>query len=350
MIIGITGTNASGKGTAVDFLKQRGFKHYSVRDFLTDELTKRNLPTNRQYLQEVANELRAKHGPAYIVEQIYQRAVANGENATIESFRCPGEVASMKRLPNFVLLAIDADARTRYERAVQRQSSTDTNMTFEQFLEDEKREMTNADPFKQNLSKCADMADIFLLNEGSREELERKVSQYLTFDSDGFLTRRPTWDETFMRETYLWASRSTCRRRKVGAVISTPDHALVAQGYNGSPRGTPNCTNLEFCERQRQGVPSGQMLEKCKAVHAEPNAIINAGLQGKSVKGDILYCTTFPCQICAGIITNAGIREIIYEADYANPDAKRTFADAGIKTRRFEGVRHVGFGKLFKQS
>jgi dCMP deaminase len=149
--------------------------------------------------------------------------------------------------------------------------------------------------------------------------------------------------------TYKWAALSTCLRRKVGAVIATPDHVEVSQGYNGSPRGTPNCCDLGFCERQRKGIPSGQMLETCRAVHAEPNAIINAGRQGKNVQGDLLYCTTFPCQICAGIIANAGIKEIIYEADYPNDQAKKTFTEAGIITRRFEGVRASAFDKLFRQ-
>jgi deoxycytidylate deaminase len=349
MIIGITGTNAAGKGTAVDFLKQKGFKHYSARDLITQEIQKRNLPVDRQHMQDVANELRTQYGPAYITEQLYQQALTNGGNAAIESFRCPGEIDAMRRLPNFILLAIDANPNLRYQRAAGRRSATDSNLTFEKFLEDEKRENSNNDPFKQNLSKCAEMADIFLLNDGTTNELEEKLSTNITFNSEGFLTRRPTWDEAFMMETYLWASRSTCRRRKVGAVISTPDHAMIAQGYNGSPRGTPNCIDIGFCERQKQNIPSGQMLEKCKAVHAEANAVINAGRQGKSVDGGVLYCTTFPCTICAGIITNSGIKEIIYEADYANPDAKDSFIKAKIKTRRFEGVRHIGFSKLFKQ-
>jgi deoxycytidylate deaminase len=349
MIIGVTGTNAAGKGTVVDFLKQKGFKHYSVRDFLTQELQKRNLPVDREHMQDIANELRAQNSPSFIVEQLYKQASQEGD-AIIESFRCPGEVDAMRKLPHFILLAIDANPKIRYERATARKSTTDNDLAFEKFLEDEKKEMTNTDPFKQNLSKCAEMADIFILNESTIKEFEEKLSKILTFDSDGFLTRRPTWDEAFMRETYLWASRSTCRRRKVGAVISTPDHAMISQGYNGSPRGTPNCIDIGFCERQKQNVPSGQMLEKCKAVHAESNAVINAGRQGKSVQDAILYCTTFPCQICAGIIINSGLKEIIYEADYANPEAKESFEKAGIKIRRFEGVRYIGFNKLFRQS
>lgn len=124
---------------------------------------------------------------------------------------------------------------------------------------------------------------------------------------------------------------------------------MVSQGYNGSPRGTPNCIDLGTCKRQEEKIPSGQMLEKCRAVHAEQNAIINAGSQGKSVKGDILYCTTYPCTICAGMIKNAGITEVIFEAEYPNPDAKLIFSQGKVETRRFEGVRTSAFDKLFRQ-
>lgn len=348
MIIGLTGTNAAGKGTVVDFLKEKGFGHYTARGFLTKELERLNRPVDRANMQDLANELRAQHGPAYIVEQLCEQA-RDSRNAVIESIRCPGEIIALRQKPGFLLLGIDADPLTRYQRAIARASETDKNMTYEQFVADEQKEKDNKEPFKQNLTKCLEEADIFVLNEGTPEELAEKIARNTSFDAQGYLTRRPTWDEIFMNETYTWAARSTCLRRKVGAVITTPDHAMVSQGYNGSPRGTPNCIDLGTCKRQEEKIPSGQMLEKCRAVHAEPNAIINAGSQGKSVRGDILYCTTYPCTICAGMIKNAGITEVIYEAEYPNLDAKLIFSQGKIETRRFEGVRSSAFDKLFRQ-
>lgn len=345
MIIGLTGTNAAGKGTIVDFLKEKSFEHFSVRGYLTERLKAQNLPIDRPHMQMLANNLRESYGPSFIIEQLYEQA-KDSENAIIESIRCPGEITALRQRPEFLLFGVDADPLTRYRRSIERASETDRNKSYLTFLTEEQTENNNKEPFKQNLTKCLEEADIFVLNNEGKEEFTKKIDAYSSFDSQGYLTRRPTWDETFMRETYTWAARSTCLRRKVGAVITTPENAMVSQGYNGSPRGTPNCVDLGFCERQKQGVPSGQRLETCRAVHAEPNAIINAGLQGKSVKGDILYCTTFPCQICAGIIVNAGIKEIIYEADYPNDQAKKTFIEAGILTRRFEGVRASAFDKL----
>lgn len=348
MIIGITGTNAAGKGIIVDFLKERRFKHFSVREYLTEQLTNQNLSINREHMQTLANRLREQYGPAYIITQLYEKARAY-QNAIIESVRCPGEITALRKNPEFLLLGVEADQKIRFERAVSRNSSTDIGLTFEKFIEDEEKEKNNQEPFKQNITKCLEEADILLSNNNTVPEFYSKLERYSSFDNNGYLIVRPTFDEIFMKETYTWAARSTCIRRKVGAVISTPEHAMISQGYNGSPRGTPNCIDLGFCERQKNNVPSGQRLETCRAVHAEPNAIINAGLQGKSVKGDLLYCTTFPCQICAGIIVNAGISEIVYEADYPNEQAKKTFTEAGIKTRKFEGVRAHAFDKLFKQ-
>lgn len=348
MIIGLTGTNAAGKGTVVDFLKEKGFMHYSARSFLTGRLSEGRNAVTRENMQTLANALREVHGPSYIIEQLYEQAKKE-KNAVIENIRCLGEITALRQKPGFLLFGIDAEPQTRFQRAYGRGSATDKNMTYEQFIADEQRERDNKEPFKQNLTKCLEEADIFILNDGTPEELAEKIARNTSFDAQGYLTRRPTWDEIFMNETYTWASRSTCIRRKVGAVITTPDHAMVSQGYNGSPRGTPNCIDLGTCKRQEEKIPSGQMLEKCRAVHAEPNAIINAGSQGKSVKGDTLYCTTYPCAICAGMIKNAGITEVIYEADYPNPDAKLIFSQGKVGTRRFEGVRASAFDRLFKQ-
>jgi len=348
MIIGLTGTNAAGKGTIVDFLKEKGFEHYTVRGYLTQQLEKAGLSIDRPNMIDLANKLREQHGPSYIVEQLYEQAKTK-ENAIIESIRCPGEITALRQRSGFLLFGIDADPLIRYKRAIARASETDRNKSYLTFIAEEQMENDNKEPFKQNLTKCLEESDIFLLNNGELGELQEKIKVNSSFDSQGYLTRRPTWDEIFMNETYTWAARSTCLRRKVGAIITTQGHEMVSQGYNGSPRGTPNCADLEYCERQKLGVLSGQRLETCRAVHAEPNAIINAGRQGKNVQGDILYCTTFPCQICAGIVVNAGIKEIIYEADYPNDQAKKTFTEAKIPTRRFEGVRASAFDKLFRQ-
>ena len=130
---------------------------------------------------------------------------------------------------------------------------------------------------------------------------------------------RPEWDEYFIEIAKVVASRSTCLRRKYGAVI-VKDRVLISTGYNGSPRGIENCIDLNKCIRKEQNIPSGERYELCEAVHAEQNAIINA--PPDRMKGAIIYIAGFeddnsfangrPCKLCDRMIRNAQIKEVIY--------------------------------------
>ena len=178
-IIGITGTLGAGKGTIVDYLvKEYGFKHYSVRTFLIEEIKKRNISVNRDSMVLVANDLRSKHSPSYIIDMLYQRAFADGKNAIIESIRTPGEVYALREKGHFVLLAVDALPVVRYERIVERNSETD-KVSYQIFIENEQREMEAADPTKQNLSECIKQADYVLNNNLDFNDLYGQVDQIM---------------------------------------------------------------------------------------------------------------------------------------------------------------------------
>ncbi len=179
IIIGITGTLGAGKGTIVEYLvKNHGFKHYSVRDYIGNEIKKRGKEINRDTLVEVANDLRAHNSPSFITDELYKIAVSKGENAVIESIRTPGEIESLRRSKNFVLLAVDAPVEIRYQRIILRQSETD-RVSEETFIQNEKREMTSTDPNKQNLSKCILEADYLLNNGGNKEALYEQLEKIL---------------------------------------------------------------------------------------------------------------------------------------------------------------------------
>lgn len=177
MRIGITGTMGAGKGAIVEYLKQKNFKHYSVRAFITEEIERRGLPVNRDTMTEVGNDLRHTHGPAYIVESLARLAEREGGDSIIESIRTVGEVDALKKQGG-LLIAIDANSRMRYERITARGSATD-HVTFEKFIADEERESVSEDPAKQNLKKVAALADVRILNEGTLEELYRQVDGVL---------------------------------------------------------------------------------------------------------------------------------------------------------------------------
>jgi len=145
---------------------------------------------------------------------------------------------------------------------------------------------------------------------------------------------RPTWDQYFMEIALLVASRSTCLRRKVGAVL-VKDKRILATGYNGPPSGLAHCEEVG-CLRQRLGIPSGERHEICRGLHAEQNAIIQAALHGVSIKGAKIYTTTFPCIICSKMLINAGIEEIIYREGYPDELSASLLGEAGLRLRKLE--------------
>ena len=143
---------------------------------------------------------------------------------------------------------------------------------------------------------------------------------------------RPSWDEYFLDVASLVARRSTCLRRNVGAIL-VKDKRILATGYNGAPAGLKHCLDTG-CLREKLKIPSGQRHELCRALHAEQNALIQASLYGISVKGSTLYATCQPCVICAKMLINAGIKEIVISDGYPDKMAMDFLKQAKIKVRK----------------
>lgn len=329
--IGITGTLGAGKGTIVEYLvSKKGFVHYSVRAFITEEIVRRNMEVNRDTMTLVGNELRAQHSPSWIVEQLYAQASASGCNCIIESVRTPGEVKALRGKPSFFLFAVDADPRVRYDRAVRRGSETD-HVSFNTFIANEQREMTNDDPNKQNLAVCISEADFRFDNSGTIEDLHKQVEAVL----QKITYHRPSWDEYFMELANTASKRATCDRGRSGCVI-VKDKQLLVTGYVGSPSGLPHCDEVGHLFRQSIN-PDGSISNHCvRTVHAEQNAICQAARRGIALDGATLYCRMTPCRTCAMLIINCGIKRVVCERKYhAGAESEELFRQAGIRLEFF---------------
>ena len=138
---------------------------------------------------------------------------------------------------------------------------------------------------------------------------------------------RPEWDEYFLCLADLAATRSTCLRRQVGALLVADNRAL-ATGYNGAPQGMAHCLELG-CLREKLKIPSGQRHEMCRAIHAEQNAIIQAAKHGIATRNATLYCTTQPCIICAKMLINLEVNRMVFRHSYPDELSQAILVEAG---------------------
>ena len=148
------------------------------------------------------------------------------------------------------------------------------------------------------------------------------------------IEERPSFDDYFMEMAHVVAKRSTCLRRKVGALL-VKDRHILSTGYNGAPKGLKHCSETG-CLREQLGIPPGERHEICRGLHAEQNAIIQAAVFGVSIKDSTLYCTNAPCSVCAKMLINAGVKEIIFEDEYPDELAMQMLKEAKIKIKKYK--------------
>lgn len=145
---------------------------------------------------------------------------------------------------------------------------------------------------------------------------------------------RPTWDEYFLKIAMLVAERSTCRRHHVGAII-VKNKRILTTGYNGAAAGLKDCLELG-CLRDANNIPSGEKHEICRAIHAEQNTIIQAGLHGVNIEGATIYCTHPPCILCAKMLANAKVKRYVTHGEYPDGTAKSLLQEVGIAFVRLD--------------
>jgi dephospho-CoA kinase len=173
-LIGLTGSNGAGKGVTADFFRARGYAFVSLSDAIRDELAGAGIPESRDAMIAKGNELRRSFGPDVLARLIL--AKISGPTI-IDSIRNPAEVVFLRRQPGFLLLALDAAPALRFER-VSRRGRNESAATLEAFLRKEAEEKTS-DPAAQQLHTCMGLADGLIINDGTLEDLHRRLEEFL---------------------------------------------------------------------------------------------------------------------------------------------------------------------------
>ena len=331
MIIGLTGSIGSGKGVVSDLFQERGFTYFSLSNEVREAAKKENIELTRENLQNLGNRLREEKGSGVLAELVIEK-INNFKykNAIVDGIRNPKEIDSLKKLKSFFLISVDAFPEIRFKRVIERNRESDPK-TWEDFMKiDNKDKGIGEKETGQGVGKCMERADFMFMNNGSLEDAREKAEN--VYQKILLKIPRPSWDEYFMKIASLVAERSTCLRHHVGAVV-VKDKRLLTMGYNGAARGTKDCTEAG-CLRNELNIPSGTRHEICRAIHAEQNSIIQAGTHGISINGGTIYCTHTPCMICAKMIVNAGIREVISYQDYADEEARTFLTNSGVLLRK----------------
>ena len=274
-----------------------------------------------------AGKPREKDGNGALAKRVIQK-MDPSKNHIIDSLRNPDEIREFQKLENFHLWNIMAEEETRFNRIIERKREGDPK-TFEEFREFEARESKSDNKSAQQLEECAGMAEHMIENNGSLAELFDKVDSVLLQTPVEF--SRPTWDEYFMNIAKEVATRSNCVKRKVAAVI-VREKRIISTGYNGTPRGVRNC-NEGGCPRCNSFTQGGTKLDECLCSHAEENAIVQASYHGIAIKDSTIYTTYSPCLTCSKMIINAGIKRVVYNAEYPlGETALNMLREAGVET------------------
>lgn len=329
MIIGVAGPNGAGKGEVVEYLRARSFYVHSLSDVIRDTLKDQGLDETRERMIEAGRQLRRAHGPGALAD-VLCKGLEPDRNYAIDSIRHPAEVERLRDgHPHFALIWVDAGDTVRFERMRLRARPGDPE-TLERLRTLEALEMGSDDPAAQQLLAVKALSDFTVDNSAGLSELHDAVQRIL---ERSLFFERPGWDEYFMSIAQVVASRSNCVKRKVGTVV-TVDRRIISTGYNGTPRGSRNC-NEGGCPRCNSFAVGGTNLNECLCSHGEENAITQAAYHGVSLRNGTLYTTFSPCLQCTKMIINAGLVEVIFNAEYPLGDTSiALLREAGVKVRK----------------
>lgn len=274
-------------------------------------------------------EGRAGSIPFSNVPDLFEYATKHWQsNLVTVSIHDESTVDALSHRPFFILVHVDAPISIRWQRFKDRCAVASlTPPTLEQFV------LRNDEHLyaSTGLAALASRAQIKLLN--STTSIESLWSALDTLHLIDPSRMRPTWDHYFMTLASLAARRSNCMRRQVGCVL-VREKRVMSTGYNGTPRHITNC-NEGGCPRCNSSTGGGKGLDTCLCIHAEENALLEAGRE-RIGGGAVLYCNTCPCLTCTIKIVQVGITEVVYSKGYhMDVAAANLFREAGVQLRQF---------------
>lgn len=316
MLIAISGTLASGKTEVARHLTFQGFKLVAVGEASA---------LNGSASTSQSSDLESQSFPN--IDDLLDYVTANWrQNFVISHIEGMDDLQKLQKRPFFLHISIDAPLLLRHKRHCLK---SEGSLTTEEFtIKSDDLLFNPSNP----LIEINNQAHIKIINTTtSLKSLYVKLSELDLLNPERL---RPSWDSYFMRLADLAALRSNCMKRRVGCVI-VKDNRVVATGYNGTPRHLTNC-NEGGCPRCNQGQGSGAALSTCLCLHAEENALLEAGRDRIAGDTSILYCNTCPCLTCSIKIVQSGIKQVIYAQSYSMDEhSHRVMSEAKIILRQY---------------
>lgn len=383
VIIGLTGAFGSGASFLADnfFMLKRGFEKFSLSQVLKEKFKQEYGKDyeNRNELQEYGNKIR-KEDPealAKIIDKKISSKTNQKKNIIIDSIRNPAEIFYFRnKYPEFILIGVFADYAVRWERV-----KDVYNNKKDDFDQDERKDQGKSEPgYGQKVSDCFFESDLIILNnepintENPNDEykgMDSKIQAYLDDYNNPFQSE-PTRSATLMALAYTNGRSSACLKRKVGSVIVDKYGKVLSAGCNQVPKNLSECKNEHgscYRDKKRKELAKNisaalgcectedvinkvkqriKVLELCRAMHAEESAIMSLVGKGVDLEGSQMYVTTYPCNLCANKIVQAGIKKVVYFEPYPVQEAKEILEKGKVETEAFEGVTFRAFFRFYK--
>ncbi len=313
MFVGLLGTLGSGIQDVVEFLvNELSFRLLALQDQKNDMY--RHLVVFKYF--DTAKDM-----------QLYATKRWS-ENFVMIADMTSTDLDLFLKRPFFLLISVDGPISQRFKRYQKCINDKASNITLADFIVQSESLKYTDDLY---LLKNLDRANIKLINQANNQVTLFKELRKLNIEDPERL--RPAWDAYFMSLANLAAHRANCMKRRVGCVI-VRDKRVIATGYNGTPRNFKNC-NEGGCPRCNSADASGVGLSTCLCLHAEENALLEAGRDRIGTTATV-YCNTCPCLTCSIKIIQAGVREVVYSQSYSmDALSSRVLQQSGVVLRQF---------------